>query len=128
MACVRLVYEANFIRSSLQASFLKLTMLFEARSCDMDLLYLYVPLQLLKSRQVPLNWFSDSCLSKIAVKIWDDEPYIGELHAVPTTFRNELLSFHYLKKTIAQSYERETNLIQRAYIFTWFSLWSIHNK
>ena len=55
MACVLLVYEANFIRSSLQASFLKLTMLFEARSCDMDLLYLYVPLQLLKSRQVPLN-------------------------------------------------------------------------
>ena len=82
------------------------------------LLHSYVPLQLLKSLQVPFNPFSDSCLSKIRVKIWDEEPYIGEPHAVPTKFRNKLLSFHYLKKAIAQNYEGEINLVQRAHILT----------
>ena len=117
MACVGL-HEAKIIRSSLQASFPKLAMLFETRRCDMYLLHSYVPLQLLKSLQVPFNPFSDSCLSKIRVKIWDEEPYIGESHAVPTKFRNKLLSFHYLKKAIAQNYEREINLVQRAHILT----------
>ena len=42
--------------------------------------------------------------------------YIWELHEVPTKFRNNLLSFHYLKKATAQNYEIEINLIQRAYI------------
>ena len=93
-------------------------MLFEARSCDMYLLHSYVPLQLSKSFQVPFNPFCNSCLSKIRVKIWVEEPYIGELHAVPTKCRNKLLSFHYLKKEIAQNYEIETNLIQRAFNLT----------
>ena len=118
MACVRHVYEAKIMRSSLQASFPKLTMLFEARSCDLYLLHSYVPLRLLKSLQVPFNPFSDSCLSEIRVKIWDEEPYIGELYAVPTKFRNKFLSFHYLIKAIDQNYEREINLIQRAHILT----------
>ena len=118
MGCVGLVHEAKIIRSSLQASFPKLSMPFEARSCDMYLLHLYVSLQLLKSLQVPFNPFSDSCLSKIRVKMWDEEPCIEELHAVPTKFRNKLLSFHYLKKATGQNYEREINLIQRAYILT----------
>ena len=78
-------------------------MLFAGRSCDMCLLHSYVPLQLLKSLQVPFNRFSDSCLSKIPVKIWDEEPYIGELHTVPT---------------IVQIYERENNLIRRVFILT----------
>ena len=118
MACVGLVYEAKIIRSSLQASFPKFAMLFKARSCNMYLLHWYVPLQLLKSLQVPFNLFSDNCPSKICVKVWYEEPYIGEIHAVPTKFRNKLLSFHYLKKGIAQNYEREIKLIQRAYILT----------
>ena len=118
MACVGLVYKAKIIRFSLQASFRKLAMLFETRSCDMYLLHSYVPLQLLKSLQAPFNPFSDSFLSKILVKIWDEKPYIGEVHAVPTKFRNKLLSFHHLKQAIAQNYEREINLIQRAYILT----------
>ena len=74
------------------------------------------------------NPFSDSCLSKIRVKTWIEEPYIGDLHAIPTKFTNKLLSFHYRKIAIAQNNERETYLIQRACILTWFSLWSIHNK
>ena len=65
---------------------------------DMYLLDSYASLQILKSFQVPFNPFSNSCLSKIRMKIWVEEPYIGELHAVPTKFRNKLLSFHYLKK------------------------------
>ena len=80
MACVRLAYESKIRRSSPRASFPKLTMLFEARRCDVYLLHSYVPLQLSKSFQVPLNPFSDSCLSKVRVKIWVEEPYIGELH------------------------------------------------
>ena len=114
------------VRLSFQASFPKLTMLFEARICNMYLLHSYVPLQLSKSLQVPFNPFSDTCLSKTRVKIWDEEPYIGELHAVPTKFRNKLLLLHYLKKAIAQNYE--IKLIQRAYLLTWFPLLSIHNE
>ena len=72
-------------------------MLFEARSCDMYLLHSYVPLKRLKSLQVPFNRFSDSCLFKIPVEIWDEEPYIGELYAVHTKFRKKFLSFYYLK-------------------------------
>ena len=116
MACVRLEYESKIIRSSPQASFLKLTMLFEACSCDMYLLHSYARLQISKSFQAPFNLFSNSCLSKIRVKIWVQEPYIGELHAVPTKFRNKLLSCHYLKKAIAQNNEKEINLIQRVHI------------
>ena len=111
MACARPEYESKIIRSSPQASFLKLTMLFEACSCDMYLFHLYAPLQISKSFQVPFNPFSNNCQSKICVKIWVEEPYIGELHAVPTKFRNKLP-----KKAIAQNYEREINLIQGAYI------------
>ena len=118
MTCVRLEYESKIIRFSPQASFLKLTILFEACSCDMYLLHSYVPLQISKSFQVPFNLFSDNCLSKIRVKIWVEEPHIGELHAVPPKFSNKLLSCHYLKKAIAQNNEREINLIQRAYILT----------
>ena len=79
----------------------------------MYLLHSFVPFQLSKSIQVCFNSFSDSCLSKIHVKIWDEETDIGQIHAVPTKFRDTLLSFHYLKKTIAENYEREINLIQR---------------
>ena len=96
MACVGLVYEAKIIGP--QASFPKLAMLFEVRSCYMYLLHSYATLQHLKSLQVPFNPFSNSCLSKTRVKIWNEKPYIGEFHAVTTKFRNKLLSFHYLKK------------------------------
>ena len=122
MAWVRLMHESEIIRSSPQASFPKLTRLLEAHSCDMYQLHSCVPLQLSKSFQVPFNPFSDSCLSKIRVKIGVEEPYIGELHVVRTKFRNKLLSSHYLKIAIAQDYEREINLIQRAFILTSFSL------
>ena len=61
------------------------------------------------------NPFSDSCLSKIRVKTWVEEPYIGDLHVVPTKFRNKLLSFHYRKIAVAQNNERENYLIQRVY-------------
>ena len=118
MACIRLVYDSKIIRFSLQVSLLQLKMLFESRSCDMCLLHSHVPFQLLKSLQAPFNQFSDSCLSKIPVKMWDEEPYIGELHAVPTKFRNKFLSFHHLKKPVVQIYERENNLIQRVFILT----------
>ena len=109
VACFRLVHESKIIRSSPQASFPKFTMLFEDRSCEIYLIHPYVPLQLSISFQVPLNPCSDSCLSKLCVKIW-----VEELHAVPTKFRNKLLSFYYLKKVMTQNYEREINLIQRA--------------
>ena len=122
MACIRLEYESKIIKSLPQASLPKPTMLFEACSCDMYLLHSYAPLQISKSFQVPFNPFSNSCLFKIHVKIWVEEPYIGELHEVPTKFRNKLLSFHYLKKAIAQNNEREINLIHLN-----FSLCSIHN-
>ena len=57
----------------------------------------------------PFNPFSDSCLSKVLVKTWIKEPYIGDLHAIPTKFRNNLLSFHYRKIAIDQNKnERET--------------------
>ena len=107
MACVRFDYEWNIIRSSPQASFPKLTMLLEACSCDMYLLQSYATLQILKSFQVPFNPFSNSCLSKIRMKIWIEEPHIGELHAVPTKFRNKLLLFHCLKNALAQNNEKK---------------------
>ena len=116
MACVRLVSQSKIIRSSPQASFPNLTMLFKASSCDMYLLHLYAPLQLSKSFEVHFNRLSDNCLSQIRAKTWVEEPYIGKLHVVPKKFRNKLLSFHYLEKAIAQNYEREMNLIQGAYI------------
>ena len=93
-----LVSESKIIRCSPQALFPKLTMLFEARSYDTYLLHSYAPLQLSKYFEVPFNTLSDSCLSKTRVKTWVEEPSIWELHAVPTKFRNKLLSFHYLKK------------------------------
>ena len=65
------------------------------------------------------NPFSNSCVSKIRAKAWVKEPYIGDLHAIPTKCRNKLLSFHYRKIAIAQNNERETYLIQRVYILTW---------
>ena len=113
MDCFRLVYESKIIRSLPQASFPKFAMLFEDRSCEIYLLHPYVPLQLSISFQVPFNPHSDSCLSKICVKIW-----VEELHAVPTKFRNKFLSFYNQKKVKDQNYEREINLFQRA----WFSL------
>ena len=67
---------------------------------------------------IPFSPLSDSCLTKIRVKIWDVEPYIWEPHAIPTKFRKKLISFHYRKIAIAQIYERETNLILREYILT----------
>ena len=73
MACVRLEYESKIIMPSPQG---------------MYLLHSYAPLQISKSFQVPFNPSSNSCLSKIRMKIWVEEPYIGELHAVPTKFRN----------------------------------------
>ena len=112
------MYESKNIRFSLQASFPKLTILSEVRSCDINLLDSYVPLKLLKSLQALFNPFSDSALSKVGVKIWGEEPDVGELHAAPTKFRYNLPSFHYLKKAIAQNYEGEINLNQRAYILT----------
>ena len=74
------------------------------------------------------NQFSDSFLFKIHVKTWVWEPYIGYLHGIPAKFRNKVLSVYYRKIAIAQNNERETYLIQRVYILTWSSLWSIHNK
>ena len=62
----------------------------------------------------PFSPFSDSCLSKTSMKTWDEESYIEELHVIPTKFRNKLLSFHCRKIAIAQNYERESNLTQRA--------------
>ena len=46
-------------------------------------IYIYFTVELSKSLQVPFNCCSDSSLSKVRVKIWDEEAYIGELHAVP---------------------------------------------
>ena len=43
-------------------------------------------------------------------------------------FRNKLLSFHDRKIAITQNNEREPYFIQRTDIWTWLSLWSIHNK
>ena len=82
-------------------------MLFEACSYDMYLFLSYDPLQISKPFQVAFNLFSNSCLSKIRMEIWVEEPGIGKLHAVPAKFRNKLLSFHYLKKAIVQNNERE---------------------
>ena len=79
-------------------------------------IYIYFTLELSKSLQISFSSCSDSCLSKVRVKIWDEEPYIGELHAVPIKFKNKWLSFHQLKIATAQNYEREVNLIQSAYI------------
>ena len=93
-------------------------MLFEACSYDIYLHLSYDPLQISKPFQVAFNPFSNSYLSKIRMEIWVEEPCIGKFHAVPTKFRNKLLSFHYLKKAIYQDNEREVNLIQRAYILT----------
>ena len=98
-ACVRFDYESKIIRSLPQASFPKLTILFEACSYGMYLLFSYNPPQISKSFQVAFNPFSNSCLSKIRMEIWVEESYIGKLHAVPTKFRNKLLSFHCLKKS-----------------------------
>ena len=64
----------------------------------------------------PFNPFSDRCLSKIHVKICVEESFAGDLHAIPTKFRNKLISFHYREIAIAQNNERETYLIQRVYI------------
>ena len=85
-------------------------MLFEACSCDMYLLHSNAPLQILESFQVPFNAFSNSCLYKIRVKIWVEELYIGEFHAVPRKFRNKFPSFYYLKKAMAKNSEREIKL------------------
>ena len=76
----------------------------------------------------PFSPLSDSRLSKIRVQVWVEEPYIGELHVITAKFRNKLPSFHYWRIAMAQNYDRETNLIQRAYILTWFSVWSIHDE
>ena len=98
IACVRFEYESKIIRSSPQASFPKLTILFEACIYDMYLLHSYDYLQISISFQVAFNPFSNSCLSKIRMEILVERPYIGELRAAPTEFRNKLLPFHYLKK------------------------------
>ena len=76
----------------------------------------------------PFNLFSDSCLSKICVNTWVEEPYIPDLYAIPIKFTNKFLLSHYQKIAIAKNNERETCLIQRAYILTWVSISSIHNK
>ena len=110
MVCARIKYESKIIGSSPQTSFLKLTMLFEACSCDMYLLHSNAPLQILESFQVPFNAFSNSCLYKIRVKIWVEELYIGEFHAVPRKFRNKFPSFYYLKKAMAKNSETEIKL------------------
>ena len=68
----------------------------------------------------PFNPFSDSCLSKISVNTWFEEHYVGDLHAIPTKYRNKLLSFYYRKIAIAQSNEKER--------ISWLEVWSIHNK
>ena len=102
MACARLDNESKIIRSSPQASFPKLTILFEACSCDMYLLHSCSPLQISKSFQVPFSPFPNSCLFKMRVKIWVAELILGN----SKKFRNKLLSFHYLQKAIAQNNER----------------------
>ena len=66
----------------------------------------------------PFSPFSDSCLSKIRMKTWGEEPYTEKLRAIPTKFRNKLLTFHCRKIAIAQNYERETNFTQKACILT----------
>ena len=45
------------------------------------------------------------------MKICSEEPYIGELHAVPTKFGNKLLSFHYLKNAIALVFQLMMKLL-----------------
>ena len=60
----------------------------------------------------PFNLFSDSCLSKICVNTWVEEPYIPDLHAIPIKFTNKFLLSHYQKIAIAKNNERETCLIQ----------------
>ena len=63
---------------------------------------IYFTLQLSKPFQVPFNPFPDSCLSKMCVKTWDEEPCIWEVHAVPIKFRYKWLPFHQLKIAVAQ--------------------------
>ena len=45
------------------------------------------------------------------MKICSEEPYIGELHAVPTKFGNKLLSFHYLKNAISLVFQLMMKLL-----------------
>ena len=108
------MYESEMFRSSPQASFPKLTVVFETRSCDMYLIHSYSPF--------PFSPFSDSCPSKIRAKTWGDKSYSEELQVILIKVRNKLLLFHYRKISITQNYERKTNPIQRAYILTRFSL------
>ena len=90
--------------SGLQALLPKLKVLFETRSCDMYLIHSYTPLQLPKLYS--FSPFSDSCRSKIHVKTWGEESYIAILHAIPTTFGNNLLLVHNRKIAIAQNYKK----------------------
>ena len=104
MACVAFVYESKIISSLLQALFPNFAMLFKTRSCDMYLLNSYVPLQLLKSLQVSFNLLlpiQNTCENFEGGALYWGTP------CRPTKFRNKLLSFHYLKKTTAQNYERK---------------------
>ena len=103
MACAELVYKSDLVFTlywdkSYQvftpSLISKTHNTIRSRTCNVYLLYSYVPLQLLKPLQNRSNPFLDSCQSKARVKIWGQETYIGELHAVPTKFIDKLLSFH----------------------------------
>ena len=77
----------------------------------------------------PLQPLSGSCLIKYAWKSGLGNVIMrNSLHALPTKFRNKLLSFYCWKIAIDQNFERENNFIQRAYILTWFSLWRMHHE
>ena len=90
-ACVRPMYESEIFKSSPQATFPKLTVVFVTCGCDMYLIHSYASLQL--SNSFPFSQFSDSCQSKIRVKTWGEESCIEELYAIPTKSRNKLLLF-----------------------------------
>ena len=86
------------------------------RSFDIYPLHSHAPLQLSKPFQVPFNPFSDSCLSETNVKIWAENLRSGNFMHYPRNLEIDSFTSLPKKKTIAQNYERETNLIQTAYV------------
>ena len=111
IACIRLVYESKIFRSSPEASFPKLTVLFESRSCDMYLI------TLLLCHSPTFKFISTSvhflivAYGSICVK-----PRVRNLRGTPSNTHE--IAFISLPKIVVQKNEKETNLIQRAYILT----------
>ena len=115
IACIKLVYESKIFRHSSEDSFTKLTVLFEACSCGMYLLTLMGCHSPTFKFISTLVHFLIVGYRSICVK-----PGVRNLRGTSCNTHGiqKLIAFTSLPKIVVQKNEKETNIIQRAYILT----------